>query len=378
MVGAKPLCLETEQLKKVIARLEFEEKGLLQVVNDLKNFRFSMDRLSAIPSGERATMMLDSIIQQLSAIGDAKIKLEQEWRKIIQDFELADQYFATFTTPSQFDSLKSSFLFPMFSLGSVGPYQNYFITNADQHHPLVLNLMYAHSSTSLSNVPYNLTDMSISGIGMLANGSQISGKIQVEPSSNTFEVEKDGLLGSPGIGNANCQSGIEDQKLSVGIKASLVDSNKGIENGKFPQKVLSLDGDVMIPAPSQLDEMFLAGALISEKIEGNMSDSKLADEKSPVSLNFKLGNAEAKAGIENHSVGAEIKANPAKVGVNVELLNWFGYEPLDEWFGVEWDPYIVIEASIGSAGVKAQVGMENEIYAAYGIGLGIKFGAEKD
>jgi toxin YxiD len=51
---------------------------------------------------------------------------------------------------------------------------------------------------------------------------------------------------------------------------------------------------------------------------------------------------------------------------------------LEEWLGIEYDPYIGVDLSLGSAGASASVGLETSVYAALGIGVGVKGGFEKD
>ncbi|MDQ0233137.1 hypothetical protein [Metabacillus malikii] len=196
------------------------------------------------------------------------------------------------------------------------------------------------------------------------------------------EFSESGVLGTTGIGNYDSlfEANLSGVKIKNGV--SLVDTNKalkvnGLKDEKYFQKLFYADGQVVLPVLDFTDS-FISGSLIGGKAEAAVSHSRLAHENSPARLDMKFLHGETVAGIENYtaSVGAKVSATTAEISVNP--LNWFGYEPLEEWFGLEWDPYIGVEASLGSIGASAKVGLNNELYAAYGIGIGLKFGAEKD
>ena len=206
------------------------------------------------------------------------------------------------------------------------------------------------------------------------------------PSYLDFEYKENidlyGQLGSPGIGNYGGKLEVNIDHLDVEAGASLVDSNKmlkekGLDEEKYYQKLFygNLQGKIGL---AEFDDDFISGDLIGGKAELAVSHSRLAHEVSPARLDFKLLQADANAGIENYSIGIGAKVSATHSELIINPLNWFGYEPLEEWFGIEWDPYIGVEASLGSIGASVKAGMENELYAAYGIGIGIKFGAEKN
>jgi toxin YxiD len=175
---------------------------------------------------------------------------------------------------------------------------------------------------------------------------------------------------------------VNKDHLDLDGEASLVNSNKmlkqkNLQEEKYYQRLFYGSGQVKV-ALAEFDDDFVSGDLIGGKAEFAVSHSRLAYEVSPAKLDFKLLQADANAGIENYSVGVGAKVSAIHSELVVNPLNWFGYEPLEEWFGLEWDPYIGIEASLGSVGASVKAGLNNELYAAYGIGLGIKFGAEKN
>lgn len=191
-----------------------------------------------------------------------------------------------------------------------------------------------------------------------------------------------GQLGSPGIGNYGGKLEVTIDHMDLEAGASLVDSNKllkekGLDEEKYYQKLLygNFQGKIGL---AEFDDDFISGDLIGGKAEFAVSHSRLAHEVSPARLDFKLLQADANAGIDNYSIGVGAKVAATHSELIINPLNWFGYEPLEEWFGIEWDPYIGVEASLGSIGASVKVGMDNELYGAYGVGIGIKFGAEKD
>ncbi|PWI59190.1 hypothetical protein DCS65_20590 [Bacillus subtilis] len=136
--------------------------------------------------------------------------------------------------------------------------------------------------------------------------------------------------------------------------------------------------EVSLPYLQSFTDSFLSGEMIGGAAEANIINANFDHKKSPALFKVKIGHGETKAGIENYSVGIGASASIADAELTIHPFNWFGYEPLEEWFGIEYDPYFGVTASIGSVGVEVKTGLENELYAAEGIGLGIKFGAEKD
>ncbi len=194
-------------------------------------------------------------------------------------------------------------------------------------------------------------------------------------------VDKSGQLGSPGFGNyyGNAEFGFGYFDISGG--ASLQDTNKARSDKDLPEmqtgfRMFYLDGQFTVPR--ELDAAFLSGSLIGAKGEAAVNHSRLAHENSPLSLDFYLGRVSGNASVENYSASIGAKAEATGAELKVNPFNWFGFEPLEEWFGIEWSPYVGVEFSLGSIGASASVGLNNELYAAYGIGVGIKFGAEKD
>ncbi|WP_110113580.1 hypothetical protein [Bacillus sp. CGMCC 1.16541] len=151
-------------------------------------------------------------------------------------------------------------------------------------------------------------------------------------------------------------------------------------NDSFVEQQL-LSGEVKGHIPYQynaLENSILHGQLIGGKAEAVVSKSAFSHEKSPLKGDFIAGQAEAKANIENYTASLGAEATAAKIELKLEPLNFFGYEPLEEWFGFEYDPYVGLDIMLGTVGVGASIGMETGAKVGAGIGLGGKVGLEKD
>ncbi|WEZ63245.1 LXG domain-containing protein [Bacillus subtilis] len=186
-----------------------------------------------------------------------------------------------------------------------------------------------------------------------------------------------------GFGNGYANIDISNQKVNFKAGASLIDTNSAYKEEKLESKELFFrmaEGNIEVSLPylQSFTDSFLSGEMIGGAAEANIINANFDHKKSPALFKVKIGHGETKAGIENYSVGIGASASIADAELTIHPFNWFGYEPLEEWFGIEYDPYFGVTASIGSVGVEVKTGLENELYAAEGIGLGIKFGAEKD
>ncbi|PAD36252.1 LXG domain-containing protein [Terribacillus saccharophilus] len=187
---------------------------------------------------------------------------------------------------------------------------------------------------------------------------------------------KDGW--SDGVGNASFLLNIDldDKKGEIGGSASIVNTDfmdKGIESLKT--KLLYGDFQADVPyAFNSISNSILYGQNIGGKIEAGVGKVEISHDNSPISGSFNFGQAEAKANYEDYTLSAGASASAVKLEIKVEPLNFFGYEPLEEWFGIEKDPYLGVDILLGSAGIGGSVGMETSIYAAYGIGVGGKAG----
>ncbi|MGM0807411.1 MAG: T7SS effector LXG polymorphic toxin [Bacillota bacterium] len=183
-----------------------------------------------------------------------------------------------------------------------------------------------------------------------------------------------------GIGNMDVSASRIEDVAVITTGASVVDTEK-MDNvpDYLGQKVLFGESKVSVPLSREsITNSLLYGQNLGMKVEAGVSKSTFSSDKSPVSADFLLGQGELKANIENYTMSAGAGVSAAKTEVKVEPLNFFGYEPLEDFFGFDYDPYIGVDVSFGSLGAGGSLGMENSVYAALGIGIGIKFGLEED
>ncbi|RIW28244.1 hypothetical protein D3H55_22020 [Bacillus salacetis] len=198
----------------------------------------------------------------------------------------------------------------------------------------------------------------------------------------SYGTSGEDMMGSDGIGNAGAVFDADTEKGTSSSKlyGSIVDTGYMDDiPDTVDQRVLYGKMGASIPyKPKALGDAFLYGQQIGVKTEAGVSKSSFKHDNSPLAADFSFGQGEAKVNYENYTASAGAEVNAAKVEVKLEPLNFFGYEPLEEWFGIEYDPYVGVDFSLGSAGASASFGMETSIYAAWGIGVGVKGGLEKD
>ncbi|MEC0494475.1 ribonuclease YeeF family protein [Bacillus glycinifermentans] len=195
-----------------------------------------------------------------------------------------------------------------------------------------------------------------------------------------YTYDKSGLLGFYGAGNVYGSVKV-DGGLTIKGELSLFDTNKAFRDKGMSEKPTSFKAidakfTTAIPKLQDTPKYILAGETVGLKIEGDIIDAEIGHEKSPVSFEAKFGHAQANANISEYTASIGGEASVAEAEITVNPLNWFGYEPLKEWFNIDIDPYVGLGVSIGSVGVGGSVGLENEIYAADGVGLSFKFGAK--
>jgi hypothetical protein len=85
-------------------------------------------------------------------------------------------------------------------------------------------------------------------------------------------------------------------------------------------------------------------------------------------VHAKVGNAEAGVEAKDGHIGVGAKADLVKGEAEVKI-------PIPS---TDWKVVVGGEAAYGSIGAEAKLGLMNEIDVGFGIGLGIKFGVEKD
>jgi toxin YxiD len=205
------------------------------------------------------------------------------------------------------------------------------------------------------------------------------------PKSDKFvkSSHTEGGFGSDGVGNtsASFTNDFDEGQLSVDLEGSIVDTNYMDDvPSALEQKFIYGSMDIDVPYSLEaIGDSLLYGQNIGIKTEGSVSKTTISHDKSPASLNIEFGKVEAKANAEDYTVSAGAGVSAAEIELKIEPLNFFGYEPLEEWFGFEYDPYIAVDFSLGSAGINGSFGLlETGVYAAYGIGVGVKGGFEKD
>lgn len=222
---------------------------------------------------------------------------------------------------------------------------------------------------------------SLSGLGT-AESKYVMPINKTINNEQSFEKNIEDGFSSDGIGNANTfiKNNSEDKISSMGLSGSIVDTDK-MEYSLDSVKQKVLFGEINVTAPYSMDSItksLLHGQHVGLKTEAEISKSSFSGDVSPLSGDVIFGQVEAKANYENYTVSGAAGVAAVKVELKLEPLNFFGYEPLEEWFGFDYDPFIGVDFSLGSIGVGASVGLETSIYAAYGVGIGVKAGMEED
>ncbi|MFP7479022.1 T7SS effector LXG polymorphic toxin [Terribacillus saccharophilus] len=211
------------------------------------------------------------------------------------------------------------------------------------------------------------------------NGKAASAYVVSPKSTNEYEYEYNLTDGwEDGVGNTEVLANInlDDKDISLNTSASIVNTeykDEGLENLKA--KVLY--GETKFYAPYGFDSLkdnFLYGQHIGQKIEAGVGKIEVSHDNSPLSSTINFGQVEAKTNYEDYTASAGINASIAKIEFKLEPFNFFGYDALEEWFGIEKDPYLGFDVLLGSAGVGGSIGQETGIYASLGLGFGSKFG----
>jgi toxin YxiD len=186
-----------------------------------------------------------------------------------------------------------------------------------------------------------------------------------------------------GIGNANATLGIyKAEKLIKGnMSAAVVDGSKmEKKHDAIKPLVLYYNSSNVIPySLNAFEKRLNTGQNLGYKTEMGAAKSTFASDDFPLSLDFSFAQAEAKANFENYTANFNAGVTATKLEVKVKPFELFGDDLWEEWFDFdEFDPYVGIDVSLGSAGVGFSTGLENSVYAAWGIGIGVKGGLEKD
>ncbi|MBY0030411.1 LXG domain-containing protein [Priestia aryabhattai] len=245
------------------------------------------------------------------------------------------------------------------------------------------------SNSSSTYVQSNLgdayKDVAIGGIAnyqqVPSSLSQVTNKQNVSKSADEKKKVREDAFGSDGVGNMSAELSNKKNTLDINLKGSVVNTEHMDDVPSYvSQQFLAGEMEVSLPySVTAVSDKILYGQLIGGKGSAVFSKSSFSHEKSPASLDITEGVAEFNAGYEDYGVSAGAEASIAKVEVKVEPLNWFGYEPLEEWLGIEYDPYIGVDVLIGSASIEGSLKPEEiGVQASLGIGGGVKVGFQKD
>ncbi|MGC4378499.1 LXG domain-containing protein [Fictibacillus sp. Mic-4] len=199
------------------------------------------------------------------------------------------------------------------------------------------------------------------------------------------ENNKFSFWDTPGIGNFNDELKADRDQLKYKFESSfldtdniagaIVDKKNNVTNYGLNSKLFTASGEINLPiSEKEVKKDLYSGAFIGGKAEATFSESTFKHPLSPTEVKLKVGTGEMKAGIENYSIGAGAEVSAVKVETKKELFTFFGYSPLKEWFGIS--PYVGFDVSLGGYGIGGSLGLENEIYAADQIGVGIKWGVD--
>ncbi|QXE00988.1 LXG domain-containing protein [Terribacillus sp. DMT04] len=222
-------------------------------------------------------------------------------------------------------------------------------------------------------------DMTNSSLSIGKKGNAVSAyKISTQPNKK-YEREfstEDGW--EDGVGNVSLLASMDlDEKyIRLDTSGSVVDT-KYKEEGIDSLRARAIYGETKSYLPYGLDTLtsnILYGQHIGAKVEAGIGKIEATHENSPLSGTVNFGQAEGKANYEDYTVSAGLNASIAKIEIKLEPFNFFGFEPLEEWFGLKKDPYVGFDVLLGSVGVGASVGQETGAYASYGLGYGAKIG----
>jgi toxin YxiD len=350
------------QDQKFLSDMKRAEQKITQTLEDLTSF--DTDQTKALDTVDHDIQLMKRYIYEIEGMfKSGKITVDSySGTELNQSFH-RQPFMSTLSDKLKFESLLVSRM-----------------TISSEYDSLKQLLMLNGQGNSSSFIASYSDDLAISSVGK----AQTSYGVCYPPGKNEYVIDKkveDGF-GSDGVGNAglNFTNDYDEGHLSFDLNGSIVDTGNMDNVPSFlEQKFIYGQMDADIPYSfKSTGESLLYGQNIGLKTEAIASKTTFAHDNSPAALDLAFGQAEAKANVENYTASAGIGVAAAKTELKLEPLNWFGYEPLEEWFGFDYDPYIAVDVSLGSAGVSGSVGMETGVYAAYGIGVGIKGGLEED
>ncbi|WEZ08544.1 LXG domain-containing protein [Priestia flexa] len=347
---------------KVLTKFNTASKSLNDIVEELQSFDSSqwaaLDNVQADIETMKTYIgfvkgMISNGARTLNLYTEGAVKASTTWNEMTkrnaESIQLAQQY------PSSFSQ----------------------ITVRSQYQQMY-DLYYANSniggSTSYAQGP-----------SVSASDSAVSGR--AEKSNATFnfteidlEKKAEDQFGSDGLGNAEAKLSTTDGEFAVSGAASVVDTEHMDNVPSFVDQKL-LFSEVQGAVPYELDSLknsLQYGQLIGGKLNGTVSKSSFSHDRSPLSGDFIAGQAEAQANVENYTLNLGTELSAAKIETKIEPLNFFGYKPLKEWFGIEYNPYVGVDILLGSVALGGSVGAETGGKVALGVGVGGKFGFEKE
>ncbi|MET3689162.1 hypothetical protein ABIC37_004708 [Priestia megaterium] len=163
-------------------------------------------------------------------------------------------------------------------------------------------------------------------------------------------------------------------------KASIIDTEKMDDiPGFLSQQVLYGEAEVAMPySYKSMIESIDYGQTIGLKGEVGVSKSSFHTKDSAVSADFTFGKAEAQANYENYQVNLGAKAAVGKAEFKVEPLEFPWVNKIQKAVGLDYDPYVGVDLSVGSIGISGSLGKETGIHAALGVGAGFSYGFQED
>ncbi|NPC91499.1 hypothetical protein HOO54_04380 [Bacillus sp. WMMC1349] len=363
--------------KKTTMNMTDETNEIIKKVNHIINLP-DLDDSGVIENAQKTTTEIDQTLEKLHTFDREQTDALKTAR---QDLDMMKQYI---------DQLKKMYTTPKVEIDKYKSGSMLNPENANDPNQLPFSLeaqIQKAQGTPMERMLKRLSEKNKDGnINNVINSDSSKGVFSEAEQSSDFEMKKEitGGFGAHGAGNASLSFSNKDYEAKAQFNGSILDTNSAFKDKGEGEKPISfqmgsvgLEGSVPYH-PKGLATSLITNKLIGFKGEANGLKAEFDHKKSPVSVGVDVGHAEAGASIENYSASVGASASVADAEVVVSPFNWGGYKPLEDWFGCEWEPYIGTSASIGGVGAEAKVGLENEIKAAFGVGIGFKFGIERE
>ncbi|MCP1357225.1 hypothetical protein [Aneurinibacillus migulanus] len=350
-MSANSLTITPSRIKDAAGRLGYEINGLEHIASKMGTYGFSMARLTAVPIGDNVQAVYEQALRMMKKHIEQMRYIEERLHEVADNFQEADEMAVQWEQPS-IDTFQRSSSMTFAPVAAM--------------HDSPLAMLYG--------VP-PMFSRDISWQGRAYSFMSLTSATTTKTSTSVPKKEKVPFWDTPGIGNFKDEFKFNKDQLSYKAEGSFLDTAPLAGGKKMPlnARILTGAGEMNIPiSDKQLVKDLATGSFIGGKAEVSAFESTLKHDD--IEAKLKVGTAEAKAGIENYSVGAGAEASAVKLETKKKLFTFFGYSPLEEWFGIS--PYVGVDISLGGTGVSASVGLQNEVYAADGIGVGVKFGVD--